>query len=139
MLFAKKGFEEHDYTVCSVENLSGDFTTLNEDDDVHPDILWLVTSDRDSESSDDSDDREYIEECLRLTKRSKRVGFSDTIKHDPYRSQETPISLTDTFDNESQGTAKVTSDIYKSKEIKIHRVLRLKTVGPKILYNLTLY
>jgi hypothetical protein len=39
MLFAKKGFEEHDYTVCSVESLSGDFTTLNENDHVHPDIL----------------------------------------------------------------------------------------------------
>ena len=39
MLFAKKGFEEHDYTVYSVESLSGDFTTLNEDNHVHPDML----------------------------------------------------------------------------------------------------
>jgi hypothetical protein len=41
MLFAKKEFEEHDYTVRSVESLSGDFTTLNKGDHVHPDVLRL--------------------------------------------------------------------------------------------------
>jgi hypothetical protein len=72
-------------------------------------------------------------------KRSKRVRFSDTIRHAPYGSQETPISPTDTFDNESQGTAEVTSDMYESEEIQIRGVLRLKTISPKILYNLTFY
>jgi hypothetical protein len=99
----------------------------------------IPTSDRDSESSDDSDDGEYIEECPRLAKRSKRVRFSDTMRHAPYESQETPISPADTFDNESQGIAEVTSDMYESEEIQIRGVLRLKTVGPKILYNLTFY
>jgi hypothetical protein len=41
MLFTKKEFEEYDYTVYSVKSLSGDFITLNKDDHVYLDVLWL--------------------------------------------------------------------------------------------------
>jgi hypothetical protein len=41
------------------------------------------TSDRGSESSDDSDDEEYVEEPQRLTKR-RRVRFSDIVRYTPY-------------------------------------------------------
>jgi hypothetical protein len=41
MLFAKKEFEEHDYTVRTVETSSGDVTTLDEGDHVYPDALRL--------------------------------------------------------------------------------------------------
>lgn len=84
-------------------------------------IVEIVTSDRGSESSDDSDDRDYVEECPRPTKRSRRVGFSESVR---YGSQEAPMSPADILDNESQGRAESSSDTaYTSEEIPIRGVL----------------
>jgi hypothetical protein len=93
-----------------------------------------ATSDRCSESSDDSNDEEYVEEPRRLRKR-KRVRFSKTVKYAPDGPQETPMSPADTLDNESQGSS---SDVaYASEEIPVSGVLTLKEVDGRMQYNLT--
>jgi hypothetical protein len=96
-------------------------------------VVECATSDRCSESSDDSNDVEYVEEPQRLGKR-KRVRFFDTVKYAPDGPQETPMSPAETLDNESQGSS---SDVaFASEEIPVSGVLTLKEVDGRILYSL---
>jgi hypothetical protein len=93
-----------------------------------------AASDRCSESSDDSNDEEYVEEPRRLRKR-KRVRFSKTVKYAPDGPKETLMSPADTLDNESQGGL---SDVaYASEEIPVSGLLTLKVVDGRMQYNLT--
>jgi hypothetical protein len=104
----------------------------NNDDTI---IVEIATSDCGNESSDDSDDGDYVEECPRPTKRLRRVRFSETVR---YRSQEAPMSPADTLDSESQGRAESSSDtVYASEIIPIRGVLTLKEVNSEMQYCLT--
>jgi hypothetical protein len=107
---------------------------LDEEDNAGTIVVECATSDRCSESSDDSNDEEYVEEPPRFRKR-KRVRFSKTVKYAPDGPQETPMSPADTLDNESQGSS---SDVtYASEEISVSGVLTLKEVDGRMQYNLT--
>ena len=98
-------------------------------------IVKAATSDRGSESSDDSDDGDYTEGSPQPIKKSKRVKFSKTIN---YGSQEAPLSPADTCENGSQGTAETCPDIvYTSEEIPICGVLTLKEIDSEIQYCIT--
>jgi hypothetical protein len=107
---------------------------FDEEDNAGTIGVKCATNDRCSESSDDSNDDEYVEEPRRLRKR-KRVRFSETVKYAPDGPQETPMSPADTLDNESQGSS---SDVaYASEEIPVSGVLNLKEVDGRMQYNLT--
>jgi hypothetical protein len=107
---------------------------LDEEDNAGTIGVECATSDRYSESSDDSNDEEYVEEPRRLRKR-KRVRFSKTVKYTPDGPQETPMSPADTVDNESQGSS---SDVaYASEEVPVSGVLTLKEINGRMQYSLT--
>jgi hypothetical protein len=107
---------------------------FDEEDNAGTIGVECATSYRCSESSDDSNDDEYVEEPRRLRKR-KRVRFSKTVKYAPDGPQETPMSPADTLDNESQGSS---SDVaYASEEIPVSGVLTLKEVDGRMQYSLT--
>jgi hypothetical protein len=107
---------------------------LDEEDNAGTIDVECATSDRCSESLDDSNDEEYVGEPRRLRKR-KRVRFSKTVRYTPDRPQETPMSPADTLDNESPGSS---SDVAcASEEILVSGVLTLKEINGIMQYSLT--
>jgi hypothetical protein len=96
-------------------------------------VVEDATSDRDSESLDDSGDEDYVEKPFPHAK-SRRVRFSETVRYAPDGLQETPMSPADTLDGESQGSL---ADVEYASEIPVSGVLTLKEIDGRMQYSLT--
>jgi hypothetical protein len=95
-------------------------------------VVDCAISDR-GESLDDSEDEDYVEESLVVTKR-RRVRFADTVRYAPDEPHQLPMSPADTLDNESQGSSSDVACIHE--EMPVSGVLTLKEVDGTTQYSL---
>jgi hypothetical protein len=98
-------------------------------------VVECAVSDR-GESSDDSEDKDYVEEEPLPVAKRRRVRFVDTVRrYAPDEPHELPMSPADTLDNESQGSSPDVACIHE--EIPVSGVLTLREVHGRMQYSLT--